>query len=438
MLVSAEIVTLYICKWVNMSYRFFFSYARENRDPLLNRFYEDLSKQVLLTQYHAIGEVGFFDGEAIKSGAPWKAQLGDALRSSKTFVAVCSPAYINSEYCGKEFKFFLNRYDKYVSDRQPANPPRLIQAVLWGAPSGSLHQAMTEFQYTDDEYPPVYAQEGLRYMMLLKGYEDDYNRFVVRLARKLVDFSTEHTLPDAPNIGPLDEIESAFATRREETAETDGSNVWFIFVAGRPNEFPSERTSVDRYKKRGGRDWKPFIPDSSDTVGIIAQATASKYSLYFGELPLDEQIEARIEKAEARGEPVIVFVDAWTLKISNYRKWMLRLDKLNFENCMVMVPVNHPDPETERHLPDLKMTVRKTFKWKAGLRNKMYFRDSISSARELRSLVLKSLAEFSNKTVEKSTTTRQIEDRQIRQEAQAEGISLEKTPLVASVGGSVA
>jgi FxsC-like protein len=421
-----------------MPYRFFFSYARENRDPLLNRFYADLCKQVTLTKYHAAGTVGFFDGEEIKAGAPWKAELGDALRTAKTFVAICSPAYINSEYCGKELRVFLNRYGQYVNQKQLIKGPPLIHAVLWGPPGGSLHQTINEFQYSDDDYPAVYAKEGLRYMMQLKDHEDDYTKFVVRLADKLVAYSEQHPLPDAARIAVLDDIESAFAARREETPESDGTSAWFVFVAGKPNEFPAERQSRDRYKLRGGRDWKPFAPDSPDTVGIMAQRTASDYKLYYEELPLSSEIETQIEEAERRGEPVIVIVDAWTLKISSYREWMRRLDKRNFENCVVLVPVNRPDPETDNYLSELQSVVKDTFRWKTNLRNKLYFRDSIGSARELRSLLLKSFAEFTNKTVEKSGSAREIKNGEIRQQAHAEGISLEKAPLVASPGGSPA
>lgn len=59
-----------------------------------------------LEKYHATGEVGFFDGEGVKSGEPGKPALGNALRTAKTFVAVCSPDYINTEYCGKELRVF--------------------------------------------------------------------------------------------------------------------------------------------------------------------------------------------------------------------------------------------------------------------------------------------------------------------------------------------
>lgn len=397
-----------------MPYRFFFSYARENRDPLLNRFYEDLCKQVRLKKFHETGKVGFFDGEAIKAGAPWKIELGEAIRTAMSFVAICSPDYVNSEYCGKELNAFLGRYNRYLENTNLVQRPRLLQAVIWGAPSGSLHQAVTGFQYTDDEYPAVYAAEGLRYMMQLKDYEDDYKEFVTRLAHKLVDYSEQHPLPEASRIPELDQIESAFSPRRQETPDSDGNSAWFVFVAAKPGEFPSDRRSVDRYKLRGGRDWKPFAPDSIETVGIIAQATASKYSFYYEELQLNGEIETQIEEAERRGEPVIVIVDAWTLRISSYRDWMLRLDRRNFENCVVLVPVNHPDPETDRSVQDLERIVKDTFKWRTSLRNKFYFRHSIYSARELRSLLLKSFAEFTNRTVEKSGAAREINNRGIR------------------------
>jgi hypothetical protein len=79
-----------------MPYQCFFSYARKNRSDDLNRFVADLREKILLRKYLPEDEVVFFDGEGIEAGALWKQELSEALRTSRVFLAICSPDYINS------------------------------------------------------------------------------------------------------------------------------------------------------------------------------------------------------------------------------------------------------------------------------------------------------------------------------------------------------
>lgn len=422
-----------------MGYRFFFSYARENRDRDLDRFFKNLCTAVKLEEFVPRAEVAFFDGESIQTGAPWKEELAKGLRTSRLLVAVCSPDYINSDYCGKEFQVFVERLGSYVSINNPQTTPRLILPVIWGTPSGSLRKVISDFQYTDDEFPRVYAKEGLRYVMQISSHKDDYKRIVKRLAQKIVQNCKEHTLPDLGNLRPLEQIISTWAPTGPHPAEPLGDNAWFVFAAAMPNEFSHPRTAVDRYKTRGGRDWRPYDPDFQETVGILAAKTAAKYRLYFGEMPLDNDLVQRIEAAEKKGEIVIILVDAWTLKIPKYRDLMQKIDKVNFENCALMVPWNAPDPETEQYRTDLSEIVQKTFKFKSAFRKTIYYSDSVDSARELRARLLKTFAEFANRKIDTAIPKKRIKNQQIVEMAQANGIVLlDKAPGVSSPGGSTA
>ena len=114
---------------------------------------------------------------------------------------------------------------------------------------------------------------------------------------------------------------------------------------------------------------------------------------------------------------------------------MSRLDRSNFDNCIVLITVNRPDPETDVYQSVLVEAVRDTFKFKTLFRKTMYFRDSIASASQLRSVLLKSFAEYTNRTVEKREPQREIKSGQMRQEALADGIVLDKLPLPGSPGG---
>jgi FxsC-like protein len=420
-----------------MGYRFFFSYARENRDRDLDRFFKNLCTAIKLEEYVPKGELVFFDGESIETGAPWKDELGKGLRTSRALLAVCSPDYINSDYCGKEFQVFLERVASYKAANSLPIAPPLIIPVIWGNPSGSLREVVSELQYSDNDFPAVYAKEGLRYVMQLSKHKDDYKRFVKRLAQKIVRDGKAHPLPDLAALRPLDQVNSAWAAPGPQSGETPGDNAWFVFVAAKPNEFSYPRTAVERYRARGGRDWRPYHPDFQETIGILAQGAAAKYSLYFGEMPLNNDLVSRIEEAEKKGEIVIVLVDAWTLKVASYRDLMRRIDKVNFENCALMIPWNAPDPETEQYQADLRETLEKTFKFKSAFRKTLYYSDSIDSARELRARLLRIFAELTNKRIDTALPKNRIKDPQILKAAQAKGIAvLHKAPGVTSPGGS--
>jgi hypothetical protein len=142
-----------------MPYECFFSYAREDRTRRLNRFVDDLRKKLHLRKRMKQDEAVFFDGESIDVGAPWKQALSTALRTSRVFLSVCTPNYINSDYCGKEFQVFLERYLAYESQAVGEKPLNLIIPILWGPPQGTVRDVIKDLQYTKDKFPAVYAQE---------------------------------------------------------------------------------------------------------------------------------------------------------------------------------------------------------------------------------------------------------------------------------------
>jgi FxsC-like protein len=383
-----------------MPYLYFFSYARENRNDDLDRFVKNLHDTIRLKKYFPHEEVEFFDGDAIEIGAPWKDTLSTGLRTSRVFLALCSPDYINREYCGKEFTVFLERYRAYVKSASAKDSPMLILPILWGAPGASLRDVISEFQYTDDDFPPVYAKEGLRYMMQLKEHEDDYTKFVNRLAQKIVEASAAHPLPDLANLRPLDQVASAFHDAAVQPQAEEGDRAWFVFVAGKPAELKPPRELVDRYQKAGGRDWRPFHPTAKESVGLLAQRAAAQYDRYFTELPVQADLIARVDVAEAAREPVLVLVDPWTLKLPAYRDEIKKLDKYIASNCAFIVSWNCPDPETTAAREPLKTVLSQTFVTRAKHGKALHYWGEVESGAELTARLLEMLAYYTNRTFE--------------------------------------
>ena len=102
-----------------MSFVFFTSYARDNKTHYLEKFVRELSQQVLDKTNFPPEQIGFFDGSNIETGQDWVRVLGDALRTCKVIVCLCTPRSLNSQFCGKEMQVFLLRRENWL--QQPGN-----------------------------------------------------------------------------------------------------------------------------------------------------------------------------------------------------------------------------------------------------------------------------------------------------------------------------
>ncbi len=418
---------------------FFFSYARANRDEYLNRFYQDLCDEAALKDYWPNREIGFFDAKAIETGTIWDEELAKALRTSSVLVAMCSPDYVNSTYCGKEFQVFRERHREYVARYRPVNAPRFIFPVIWGHPGGSLREVILRYQLADDgmgegKFPTAYMQEGLRYVMKLERHREDYKTLVTHLAHRIVDASKEHRLDDLVNLKPLDQLTSAFHTDPVE-AEQDGSQAWFAFVAGQPTELVSLR-NVDRYRLKGASDWRPFHPDSFETVGSLAHTSVARQNLSYRELAANTSLMDAIKAARQRHEVVVLVVDPWALKLPSYLKVMEDYDANNYDNCALLIPWNSPDPETDGQREELRELVEKTFRFKKQQRKLIYYRDDIGSARTLKSELLKILVRWKTRSIETAPKPAQIKNEKVEREAREAGRHIDRQPVVTGPGGN--
>ena len=73
------------------------------------------------------GPVSFFDKHDIEPGVDWSESLEGALGTAQAFIALYSPAYFESEYCGKEWAAFTSRYNE--ASGRLEQPP--VFPVLW-------------------------------------------------------------------------------------------------------------------------------------------------------------------------------------------------------------------------------------------------------------------------------------------------------------------
>jgi TIR domain len=194
-----------------MSFVFFTSYARDNKTHYLEKFVRELSQQVLDKTNFPPEQIGFFDGSNIETGQDWVRVLGDALRTCKVIVCLCTPRSLNSQFCGKEMQVFLLRRENWL--QQPGNENKkagIVFPVIWERPAGALPKALEKFQFTDNALPRKYVEKGLNALSQVSRERDNFRTVVITLAERIRDAVNESALPEWPQLPPFDEIPSIF------------------------------------------------------------------------------------------------------------------------------------------------------------------------------------------------------------------------------------
>lgn len=378
-----------------MSHWFFLSYARENYDQYLLDFYRDLNKALRDLASPDEGEDGFIDVNGIEVGKQWPDELTAALQTCRAFISLYSPAYFTKEYCGKEWRVFSDRQAAYGADF-PAHVsrPSLIMPVLWVPEArlpSPLPDAVSTVQYKHNDFGEVYARVGLKQLMAVSKYHDDYLEFLAKFVDKLILAVKANPLPHHPHLPPINEIESAFPGRMAEVVKPAAEcvskgprSVQFFFIAARRDELKGVRQKLDPYGEEGGYYWQPYFPEHTDAVGFMALQVAVDEKLRPECMEPDDFTIERLDEAESNNKLVAIFIDTWTLCLPRYNAFMNKYDRRNFVNCVVLIAWNNRDDETEVNRPTLTNTVWGTFPNHAAKPDPNCFLDSINSHEELK------------------------------------------------------
>ena len=353
-----------------MNYWFFFSYARLDRDDFLKKFFEDLKASVRdLSGELDEDEVGFFDAEGIEPGAQWPETLAGALQSSRAFVSLFSPTYFQKEYCGKEWTVFCQRQEQFAKEHGVA--PGLILPVLW-MPESSLPKlppSVGDIQYKHDDFGAEYAKRGLKQLIKISKFKDDYLAFVEALAGRIVAAVKGHGLPPLPNLPSLDKIPSA--SHLQAAAQADAPllpitspgprYVQFVYVAENNSRMSELRKKLDGYGPEGGKDWKPFTPAVNRFVASMALEVIAQHDFFYDDIQWKDDLIEELEKAEDEKKIVVLVVDTWTLNIKERQEILRKYDDRSFVNCVVLIPWNDLDEEAQQYRETLEGLVKQVF-----------------------------------------------------------------------------
>ncbi|TDC96979.1 TIR-like protein FxsC [Actinomadura sp. 7K507] len=313
---------------------FFLSYARpryrpEDGDRWVAKFFNDLCQDI--SQATGAHNPGFMDRQ-IGVGTEWPDQLADALANCRVFVALFSPAYFTSAYCGKEWAAFLSRYQAQTAGLD--SPPAIIPALWTRMSMGEIPEPLHSMQNIPPEFPPAYGTEGLYGIMKLGRFREQYKETVLRLATVVKDRAAECALPFS-EVPALATVQSPFS---DATPGSPRPAVRLTLAAQAIGQLAPGRDPY--YYGRTPREWTPFRTEKHTMpIGSFAAQVLS-------ELGHESIVETADESPQdPMDAPGVLVVDPWAVKDRVIGKRLQQIDG-DRDPAPLLAPFNYEDPET--------------------------------------------------------------------------------------------
>ena len=299
---------------------FFVSYARADAEypefrESMRKFVDDLSAKVAVGLPTPRDGVSFMDGN-IQAGELWSDTLGDALMQCRVGLALYSPSYFASRWCGKEFQVFLNR-------SQPNLSGTGVVPVRWMKRFPDPPESVARIQYQSGEFPPEYASMGMQQLVTLRSaFPVQYELSLDVLANRVIAEAAAGHLGPSPALN-FDEIQSAWedSVTRHPESHTKGniSKTCFVFIS------------------RKGWDWVPY-QGTTTQIGALAQKITGDLGLRYEEIPYDAALPQKLKEANDSDVPTVLFGDPASLNSDVFASPMHQYDRLYLLNCAALIP----------------------------------------------------------------------------------------------------
>ncbi len=344
---------------------FFLSYAhssgvgpqdRFERDSLVHRFEEDLSRAVLEGARHPRDIIAGRSDAQIPLGGRWRRHLAGALATCRAFVALYCAEYFDSQDCGMEWSAFADRIHRdhvlYNVQREAFIP------VLWlPVRPDAMPAAVKDVQYMHPHLGPEYHEHGLRYLMTHRELRDKYNRAVEYFAERVIAVA-ETDAPSPANPQPVyQDLRNAFAVQGPAEG-IERPKVRIIVAAPRISRLPA-RCDREAYGAEA-KHWRPYLPHYEGEVAQTAKRLAESLHFY-----------AFIESAERSREllpgvgataPTILLVDPWAAQQPELQQKLSAFDRRTAEKGWIrlVIPWNRENRHSKAHEVDLESAVERT------------------------------------------------------------------------------
>lgn len=392
---------------------FFLSYARGDDDAYVRRFYEDLCKEVRMRSGEPAGfEIGFLDTRDIGLGVPWTEELTRALQRSRTFIALCSPLYFNSEYCGKEWAVFAERI-RHASAQSGSRAP-LMFPLVWMAGT-VMHHSAQELQQTTERLGLRYREDGLRNYMRLGKHRDRRLNFVSALAEMIVVNARTFPLQSVPGRTDIRFVQSTFAPEKGPTGSGNprptAKHVHFVVAAASRERMREHRSELDYYGDTYG-DWAPYRPHLAQPLGSYASAIAARRQ-FRAEVADIAELPDRAERARLHNQLLVLLVDAWATRLSEHGSMLARHDADDSATTAVMIPLNRHDGESIDHWRTLDEACRLVLSRSARHQDPRMFRFGVPTYDDFTSVLDEVLEHAYNRLLAEGESLRVPPDLQV-------------------------
>jgi FxsC-like protein len=324
---------------------FFLSYVRSKYQPddgsdpdlWVKKFYQALCHDVY--QLTAWPNPGFMDRQ-MPLGAQWPNTLAGALSQCRVFVALLSPGYFTSEYCGKEWSVFADRVRAHAPEGEP--PVALIPALWTPFRLDELPDEVSDIQLMSSDFPRAYADLGFFGLMKLGRFREAYEESVLLMAKTIKRIAEETNLrPCAPP--SMKDAENPFAAHQARSAarQVRLTIASYSPAIGDGDARPWQTRSQYHYG-RTMREWTPYrTPVDATPIARFAEQIVTGLGHRAVIAPLDEP-----EPETTTAVPSVLLVDPWAPELPAIGERLRRLDE---EPRQVVVPWNQDDEETARN-----------------------------------------------------------------------------------------
>ncbi|MFC8453817.1 TIR-like protein FxsC [Kitasatospora sp. NPDC057223] len=352
---------------------FFFSYARqdyENGGVFVDRFFRDLRDELGRIEPSAdFDELSYRDTDVLRLGDNWEQQLAQMLGCCRTMVALYSPAYFASVYCGKEWTAFrgrVRRHHELTGDIVPALIP-----VLWDSLPGELVPEVQRIQYVQQGMGDTYARSGLRDLLRTDPSGPDYQRVVKVVAERIRD-AAARPLGELPEFD-LGAVRGYFPVPAVPAQRPASAGMVRLFVAaGRAADGgasgPAPAPAADPVAAPGGGwygsqpwQWAPYHPPTRPSLVARAQQviTAAGHITTLDEIR--PGIGAQLDQAREDSQVSVLLIDPWVAGAEPYGTALREYDGQNHPVTGVLVPAGTGDPATGPERDALWAGVRGVF-----------------------------------------------------------------------------
>jgi FxsC-like protein len=324
---------------------FFLSYARR-RGPrvLVKRFYDDLCAELRqeLRRLHKGNAVPFdrpfLDVQSIQLGQDWNAALGEALGHCRTMLALYTPDYFRSDFCGREWKAFE---DRQRSHREVTGvDAKALIPVVWepvsNVPAGAAH-----IQYDNLDLGENYAQRGLRRILVADPGGEEYRRIVNLIAHQIL-VAAEHFRIRPVNGLDISGPESAGPFPSAADRAEPGSRA-LLFVAARTSA-NAHRTSTDPgCHGESPADWNPYHAQSPQPLLERASLLLEERGFTVRTEVVSDGLGTTLDEARGQGQVAVLLVEASAAADAPYERALRAYDRSNHPGSAAIVPCDQEE-----------------------------------------------------------------------------------------------